>query len=70
MILWRDGYNNEQVRRFGGEVLTNINCSSRCIYQKDGKCNLEKVSAATLQTSNENCIYFQKAEPAGIEQKE
>lgn len=44
--------------------MTNINCSSSCIYQKEGKCCLEKVSAAMLQSSNENCVYFQKAEPA------
>ena len=41
--------------------LTNINCSSNCIYQKDGKCNFENISEtkfAFANKSNTECAYF------------
>ena len=37
--------------------MTNINCSSNCVYQKDGKCCLENVSSQSF-TPNENCAYY------------
>lgn len=37
--------------------MTNINCSSSCLYQKDGKCTLENVSIKTI-TPTTDCIYF------------
>lgn len=39
--------------------LTNINCSSNCLYQKDGKCTLEKVDSKPI-ISTSDCIYFTK----------
>ena len=38
-------------------ILTNINCSSNCIYQKDGKCSYEFVSTTNL-SSNSFCAYY------------
>lgn len=37
--------------------MTNINCSSDCIYQKDGKCNLENVAVATV-FGDDKCVYY------------
>ena len=37
--------------------MTNINCSSNCIYQKDGKCTFDNIISKEL-TSNDNCAYF------------
>jgi hypothetical protein len=37
--------------------LTNINCSSNCIYQKDGKCYFENISTTRVTPSND-CAYF------------
>lgn len=37
--------------------LTNINCSANCIYQKEGKCTLENISAKAI-SFNSNCAYF------------
>ena len=41
-------------------VLTNINCSANCIYQKDGKCSYENIFAKTL-TVGADCAYFSPA---------
>ena len=41
-------------------ILTNINCSEKCIYQKDGKCSLEAVSPQKV-SSNSSCSYFTEA---------
>ena len=38
-------------------VLTNINCSANCVYQKDGKCCFENVSLQTV-TPASNCAYY------------
>ncbi len=38
-------------------VLTNINCSENCIYQKDGKCSLENINGRKV-TSWNDCAYF------------
>jgi len=38
-------------------VLTNINCSANCVYQKDGKCSFENVSSIPT-SSVSNCAYF------------
>ena len=40
-----------------GDILTNINCSSNCVYQKDGKCCFENVSKQQV-TPNNNCAYY------------
>lgn len=37
--------------------MTNINCTSNCVYQKDGKCQLDNVTAVS-NTLNESCVYF------------
>ena len=37
--------------------LTNINCSSDCVYQKDGKCCFENISKQQV-TPNNNCAYY------------
>lgn len=37
--------------------LININCSSNCKFQKDGKCNLDKVQNQKV-SGNLDCIYF------------
>ncbi len=39
--------------------MTNINCSSSCLYQKDGKCTLEDISIKNI-TPSTDCIYFTK----------
>ncbi|NLB80638.1 MAG: hypothetical protein GX800_03265 [Clostridiaceae bacterium] len=39
--------------------MTNINCSSDCIYQKDGNCTLESVTLMAVTTDN-SCAYYQK----------
>jgi len=39
--------------------LTNINCTSNCIYQKDGKCNYELISESQI-SSTLDCAYFVK----------
>ena len=41
-------------------ALTNINCSSPCVYQKEGKCLLENVSPCKM-TPSQNCAYFVEA---------
>ena len=41
-------------------ALTNINCSSPCVYQKEGKCLLENVSPCKM-TPFPNCAYFVEA---------
>lgn len=38
--------------------MTNINCTVSCIYQKDGKCCLDKVDTAT--EVNKGCAYFKE----------
>lgn len=38
-------------------MLTNINCSSNCAYQKDGKCILENVPLQKV-TPSSDCAYF------------
>ena len=42
--------------------MTNINCSSNCNYQKDGKCMLENVFE-TLITPTKDCAYFKNGNP-------
>lgn len=37
--------------------MTIINCSRDCIYQKDGKCNLEDITFSTV-SGDEKCIYY------------
>jgi len=49
----------------GGGGLTNINCSTECIHQKDGKCGLERVVLSSVIGENQSgCIYYQKTESA------
>ena len=38
-------------------ILTNINCSENCIYQKDGKCSFENINQQKI-TSHKDCAYF------------
>lgn len=46
----------------GGEDM-NINCTSKCYYQKDGKCRLNEIPAKSSSTmineKKEQCPYFQ-----------
>ncbi|MDK2799472.1 MAG: hypothetical protein PWP27_999 [Clostridiales bacterium] len=37
--------------------MTNINCTSNCVYQKDGKCHLDSVTIVS-NTINNSCVYF------------
>ena len=39
--------------------MTNINCTSDCIYQKDGKCTYSFIVCKTI-TPNSNCAYYSK----------
>ena len=45
--------------------MVNINCTSNCIYQKDGKCTLNTLNNSSINTNNINtnskCIYFQNS---------
>ena len=41
--------------------MTNINCSSSYLYQKDGKCTLESISVQTI-TPTDDCIYYKNKE--------
>lgn len=41
--------------------MTNINCSSSCLYQKNGKCTLENISVKSI-TPTDDCIYFRNKE--------
>ena len=40
-------------------ILTIINCSADCIYQKDRKCNFENITIQKV-TPNSDCAYFVK----------
>ena len=52
----------------GGYNMTMINCSLNCIYQQDGKCNLEN-AITNIKTPVSDCMFFQekslKHQPAG-----
>lgn len=37
--------------------MTTINCTSDCVYQKDGKCCFENISNQKV-TPNSNCAYY------------
>ncbi len=41
--------------------MTTINCLSDCLYQKDGKCTLESVSAMVVAADNP-CVYYERAQ--------
>lgn len=41
--------------------MTNINCSSDCIHQHDGKCCLEKLEK-DFPISNKDCTYFKSVD--------
>lgn len=41
--------------------MTNINCSSSCLYQKEGKCTLDNISIKNI-TPTSDCIYFTNKE--------
>ncbi len=43
--------------------MTMINCSSKCIHQKDGTCTLENTSINTVSLVSD-CIFFQEKSPA------
>ncbi|KAA8667248.1 hydroxymyristoyl-ACP dehydratase [Clostridium sp. MT-14] len=39
--------------------MMDINCSERCIHEKNGKCTLNHITAITdLSSPKTNCIYF------------
>jgi hypothetical protein len=38
-------------------ILTNINCSENCKYQKDGNCSFENINQKKI-TSHTDCAYF------------
>jgi len=38
-------------------ILINIDCSSNCKYQQDGKCCLEKIQIQKV-SGKSDCIYF------------
>ena len=40
-----------------GDILTNINCSLNCIYQKDGKCSYSTISPAYISCKSD-CVYY------------
>lgn len=42
-----------------------ILCGKKCVNQKDGYCTLKGVSM--LQTTEKDCLYFQKGSPENIE---
>lgn len=35
-----------------------INCTTKCVHQRDGKCKLNSLSAVNIK-SDANCIYFE-----------
>ncbi|MDP4180795.1 MAG: hydroxymyristoyl-ACP dehydratase [Bacillota bacterium] len=39
--------------------MTTINCSLNCIYQVEGRCNLDNIVMVSI-SSNPECIYFQE----------
>ena len=40
-------------------IMTNINCTADCIYQKEGKCTYSLIFCKTI-TPNSNCVYYSK----------
>lgn len=38
--------------------MTNINCTENCIYQYDGKCNLNYIGPINSSNNPTNCAYF------------
>jgi hypothetical protein len=39
--------------------MTNINCSSSCIYEKNGKCTLNHVTSISMIIGHDaDCAYF------------
>ena len=40
-------------------IMTNINCTSDCIHQVNGKCNLEQIMVNTVTLQNQ-CAYFEQ----------
>ncbi|MBE5806509.1 MAG: hydroxymyristoyl-ACP dehydratase [Clostridiales bacterium] len=40
--------------------MTNINCSSNCIFQKDGKCHLQNTNNQSINNSSTQCSYFKE----------
>ncbi len=41
----------------GDDIMTTINCSLNCIYQNDGKCNLDNTKSSSVSMNTE-CVYF------------
>lgn len=37
--------------------MTTINCSLNCIYQNDGKCNLDNTKSSSVSINTE-CVYY------------
>ncbi len=46
----------------GDDIMTTINCSLNCIYQNDGKCNLDNTKI-NLVSMNAECVYFSEKVP-------
>jgi len=39
--------------------MTNINCLSNCIYEKNGKCNLNYIGpSSSISNTETDCAYF------------
>ena len=39
--------------------MTNIKCTYKCVFQNNGICNLESVSAKKINSDND-CIYYEE----------
>lgn len=44
-------------KEIGGQIMTTINCLSKCTYQKNGNCTLQNIGTITSSASND-CAYF------------
>lgn len=44
--------------------MTNINCSSNCKHQADGKCTLENAISEALSLETD-CVYFEEKPDKG-----
>lgn len=38
--------------------MTTINCTSKCMFQQDGRCNLDNITSLPLSPETD-CAYFQ-----------
>ena len=45
-------------KKAGGEFVSLIQCTSDCLYQKDGYCRLEKAAEITTSEKSAGCLHF------------